>query len=156
MFGLPNPYLILALLCALGGVYGYAHHQGYEQRVEEDRVEIERLNTEARAKEVELSKKIDIANSALRKAKDEVQFKQVSLNARADSGELRLPSTCSVQANPNAAPGSRDSAPESDIERQTVKDLIAIAADGDSAIIQLNSCIQQYNSVREIINKGVK
>jgi len=154
MFSFLNPWFIIGAICAILGVYFYGHHQGYEQRVAEDQAEIIRLNDEARAKEAELTAKIDKANGALRKAKNDIQAKVVSLNARVDSGELRLPSSCPVQADSSAPDGNRTDASES--ERQTVKALIQIAADGDTAITQLNACIDTYNKVRQTVNEGVK
>ena len=140
------------VLVVLGGYY-VADENGYQRRVAEDQAEIDRLNSEARAKEAELNVKIDKANGALRKAKNDIQTKVVNLNARVDCGELRLPSGC-VQADPSAADGDQTNASESN--RQVVKDIIAIAADGDTAITSLNACIAQYNQVMETVNAGVK
>jgi uncharacterized FlaG/YvyC family protein len=148
------PVQIVSLILILLGGYYVADHHGYERRVAEDQAEIIRLNEEARAKEAELTAKIDKANDALRKAKNDIQSKVASLNARVDSGELRLPSSCPVQADSNAPDGNRTDASES--ERQTVKALIQIAADGDIAINNLNSCIAQYNEVMKTVNEDVK
>jgi len=141
------------VLIVLGGYY-VADETGYNRRVAEDQAEIDRLNGEARAKEAELTAKIDKANGALRKAKNDIQAKVVSLNARVDSGELRLPSGCSLQADSGAADGNQTDASQSN--RQATKDIIAIAADGDTAITNLNACIAQYNQVMQIVNAGVK
>ena len=136
-------------LVILGGYY-VADHRGYERRVAEDKAEIERLNTEARAKEVELNGRLAKAATQLKKAKDDIKTKTASINARIDSGELRLPSTCGVQADSGSAPGNTTDAGKSD--RQAIKDIVAIAADGDAAITQLNACIDTYNKVRESVN----
>jgi flagellar capping protein FliD len=156
MFSLLNPWVIIGAICAVLGVYFYGHHTGYQERVAEDQAEIIRLNDEARAKESELNKKLANVNSALRKAKDDVKAKQVSINSRIDSGELRLPSSCPVQAdsNPGATGGNTTNAGQSD--RQAIKDIVAIVADGDAAITQLNTCINTYNQVRQTVNEGVK
>jgi hypothetical protein len=143
------------ILIILGGYY-VADHRGYQRRVDEDQAEIERLNGEARAKEAELNKKITQANTALKRAKDDIQSKQASLNARADVGELRLPSTCGVQTNPSSSSVGGNQTPPSESERQTIKALIAIASDGDTAITSLNACINQYNEVMKTVNEGVK
>lgn len=140
-------------LVITGGFYVSDHH-GYERRVAEDKAEIERLNGEARAKEVELGQKLASANSALKKAKNDIKAKQSSIDARIDSGELRLPSTCGVQADSGSTSGNGASGTES--ERQAIKDIVQIAADGDSAIVSLNSCIAQYETVMKTVNEGVK
>ena len=154
MFSLFNPWLIIGAICAILGVYFYGHHEGYQERVAEDQAEIIRLNTEARAKEDELNKKLAQTGIALRKARDDIKTKQTSINARIDFGELRLPSTCGVQANSSTPNDAGTNATQSD--RQAIKDIVSIAAEGDFAITDLNACIAQYNNVREIVNKGVK
>jgi hypothetical protein len=154
MFGLPNPYIILAFVCALVGVYGYGHHQGYEQKSTEDAVEISRLNAESLEKEHRVADKFEQINSQLRKAKDEIKSKQASINSRIDSGELRLPSSCAVQPTTDTTSGDGSQASESD--RQAIKDIVAITTDGDSAIKDLNACITKYNEVRDTFNKAKK
>jgi len=154
MFSLFNPWLIIGAICAILGVYFYGHHAGYQERVAEDQAEIIRLNTEARAKEDELNKKLSQTGLALRKARDDIKTKQTSINARIDSGELRLPSSCAVQANSSTPNDAGTNATQSD--RQAIKDIVSIAADGDAAIVSLNACIAQYNQVRQTVNEGVK
>ena len=157
MFNLLNPYVLVGLFVMMVGIGGYEHHAGYQARVKEDEAEIARLNGEARAVEAEYAKKLAVATTALRKAKNDVQTKKSSLIADADSGKLRLPkATCGVSASPSATAQPGNTANESESERQTVKELINIASDGDTAIISLNACIKQYNEVRELVNKGVK
>ena len=140
-------------LVVIGGYY-VADHRGYERRVAEDKAEIERLNGEARAKEAELNTKLARATSQLKKAKNDIKTKQASIDARIDAGELRLPSTCGVQASSDASNGNQTNGSESD--RQTIKDIVAIASDGDKAIVKLNACISQYNEVMQTVNDGVK
>jgi len=152
MFSFLNPWFIIGAICAILGVYFYGHHQGYEQRVAEDQAEIIRLNDEARAKEAELNKKLTGVTTALVKARNDVKTKQSSINSRIDSGELRLPSSCPVQATTDATSPRGDSTDASESERETIKALASIAADGDIAITQLNACIDTYNKVREMVN----
>ena len=152
MFSFLNPWFIIGAICAILGVYFYGHHQGYEQRVAEDQAEIIRLNDEARAKEAELNKKLTGVTTALVKARNDVKTKQSSINSRIDSGELRLPSSCPVQATTDATSPRGDSTDASESERETIKALASIAADGDIAITQLNACIDTYQKVREMVN----
>jgi len=146
----------VGLLFVIAGGYYVSDHHGYQRRVDEDKAEIERLNGEARAKEAELNTKLAKANNQLKQAKNAIQSKQTLLNSRVDAGQLRLPSTCGVQASADASSPARDPANESDTERQTIKALIGIAADGDTAITQLNACIATYNQVMQTVNEGVK
>ena len=144
----------VGLLLVIAGGYYVSDHHGYQRRVDEDKAEIERLNGEARAKEVELGQKLARATSQLKQAKNDIKTKQASINARIDAGELRLPSTCGVQASADATNGNQTNGAESD--RQNVKDIVAIASDGDKAIVKLNACISQYNEVMQTVNEGVK
>ena len=152
MFSFLNPWFIIGAICAILGVYFYGHHQGYEQRVAEDQAEIIRLNDEARAKEAELNKKLTGVTTALVKARNDVKTKQSSINSRIDSGELRLSSSCAIQTAADATSPRGDSTDASESERETIKALASIAADGDIAITQLNACIDTYQKVREMVN----
>jgi len=145
---------VVGLVLVISGGYYVADHRGYERRVAEDKAEIERLNTEARAKEAELGQKLARATSQLKQAKNDIKTKQASIDARIDAGELRLPSSCGVQASSDASNGNQANGAESD--RQTIKDIVAIASDGDKAIVKLNACISQYNEVMQTVNEGVK
>jgi len=156
MFSFLNPWFIIGAICAVLGVYFYGHHQGYQQRVAEDQAEIIRLNDEARAKEAELGKKLTGITSALAKARNDVKAKQDSINARVDSGELRLPSTCGVQTDSSTPSSGGDKASTGESQRQVIKDIVAIATDGDTAIHSLNACIAQYEQIRQTVNEGVK
>ena len=150
------PVQIVSLILVILGGYYVADHHGYERRVAEDQAEIIRLNDEARAKEAELNKKLSGVTTALVKARNDVKTKQSSINSRIDSGELRLPTSCPVQTSTDAASPRGDSTNDGQSERQAIKDIAAIAADGDIAITQLNACIDTYNKVRQTVNEGVK
>jgi len=145
---------VVGLVLVISGGYYVSDHHGYQRRVAEDKAEIERLNGEARAKEVELGQKLARATSQLKQAKNDIKTKQASINARIDSGELRLPTSCAVQTNPGASNDSGANGTQSD--KQTLKDIVAIASDGDKAIVKLNACISQYNEVMQTVNEGVK
>jgi len=152
----PHAYVmkVVGLVLVILGGYYVADHRGYERRVAEDKAEIERLNGEARAKETELKGKLARATGQLKKAKDDIKTKQASIDARIDSGELRLPTSCGVQASSGTTDGNQADGAQSD--RQAVKDIVAIASDGDKAIVKLNACISQYNEVMQTVNEGVK
>ena len=140
------------VVLTLGGGYYVADHKGYERRVAEDKAEIERLNAEARAKEVELAQTLKDKTAALRKASNAIQDKKTDIFKRIDSGELRFPSTCSVQTSTDARTAGGDTKDGADAERQALKDIAAIAADGDTAITRLNACIDTYNAVKDKVN----
>lgn len=146
------PMRVIGLVVAILGIHYVGDHDGYKRRVAEDQVEIDRLNGEARAKEAQLDKQKQATNVALRKAKDAIQSKQVVINSRIDDGELRFPSSCGLQASADARSTSGSGEIQSNASRQALKDIVAIATEGDRAIVQLNACIDWYNQVREKVN----
>jgi hypothetical protein len=154
MFSFINPWFILGAVFTLLGVYSYGHHSGYQERVIEDQIEIARLNDEARNKEIALTKNVNYLAKTLTKARDEIKTKQADINTRIDAGELRFPSGCSVQTGTDAGTTTGDrNTNGSQSDRQAIKDIVEIAADGDRAITQLNACINTYNKVRDTLNE---
>jgi len=143
---------VAGVVLVISGGYYVSDHHGYQRRMAEDQAEIDRLNGEARAKEVELDKQKKTTNVALRKAKDAIQSKQTLINSRIDAGELRLCPTSSIQTNADAGATGGNQNNGSESERQTIKALAAIAADGDRAIESLNACVSFYNQVRGKVN----
>ena len=150
---IPNPWVILGVLLALAGFYGYGHHKGWDDRDIEMQAEIAVKNEEARVKEQELTKQLNENSTKLQEANNAITEKQSSLDRAIRAGRVRLPSTSCVQASSSPTPSSGNSnqtGSESDTE---VLRLIAqIIADGDKAINQLNACIDSYNKVMEAVN----
>ena len=156
MFGIPLPYIALAIGIALFGSYRGGYHFGWEDRDNDMKIAIAKKNDEARAKEAELGTKLIDQETKLRKAQDDVKKKQSAMHELARTGRLRLPAPSCPQANASATIAIGNPQPsqpdESELERQTIATLIDIAAEGDKAITKLNSCIDSYNQVRELIN----
>jgi hypothetical protein len=148
-----NPWVILGFVLALAGVYGYGHHAGYAERDQEMQAEIARLNEESRSKEQQMTNQVNAKAYELRKAQNEISKKQSDINALADAGKLQLPTSSCIQtsADAGASTGDRDEA-RAKLERETIKALVAIVADGDKNTTQLNACIDTYNQVKEKIN----
>jgi hypothetical protein len=163
------PAVALAALLAVGGFYKYGYHNGWGDRDGEMQIEIARKNEEARAKEQEMAKAVADKELQLRKANDVIDKKQTDLNAAIRAGRVRLPSPSCPQA-PTSTPialrdldqarGEPDRAPDQAVgdpgptesERETLRLIAEIAADGDRAINQLNACIDAYENMRTIIN----
>ena len=150
---IPNPWVILGVLLALAGFYGYGHHKGWDDRDIEIQAEIAVKNEEARVKEQELTKQLNENSTKLQEANNAITEKQSSLDRAIRAGRVRLPSTSCVQTNGNppvASGNSNQAASESDTE--TLRLIAQIAADGDKAINQLNACIDAYQAVMEKSN----
>ena len=156
MFGIPLPYIALAIGIALFGSYRGGYHFGWEDRDNDMKIAIAKKNDEARAKEAELGIKLIDQETLLRKAQDDVKKKQSAMHELARTGRLRLPAPSCPQTNasaPIAIGNPQPSQPdESELERQTIATLIDLAAEGDKAINKLNACINAYNEVRVLVN----
>lgn len=151
MFGIPLPWLILGVTIALFGSYRGGYHFGWSDRDAEMQIEIAKKNEEARELEKNMTSKLADKETELRKAQNDIVQKQSAMRKLAAAGELRLPSSC-VQTSASAPAPTGDKQNGSDVERQTIEALIDIVAEGDKAITKLNSCIDSYNQVRDLIN----
>ena len=147
-----NPWLIIGGICIVLGTYKYGTHTGYKERDAEMQAEIARLNEESRAKEQKLAQDLNNTSSQLREANDVVTKKQTDLDAAIRAGRVRLNSSSCVQAATSAAVASGNNAETSESERETLRLIAQLAAEGDRAINELNACIAAYNQVREAIN----
>jgi len=158
----PNPWLILAVLIALGAFYGYGHHKGWTQRDQEMQVEIARKNNEARKTEQEMTQKLAETSNALQEANNVVTKKQTALDAAIRAGRVRLQTPSCVSTPQSPAPPARDtetrSEPDrqtnetSDADRATLAAIAEIVAQGDRNTAQLNACVDAYTKVMESIN----
>ena len=150
---IPNPWVILGVLMALAGFYGYGHHKGWVDRDAEMQAEIAVKNDEARAKEQELTKQINDQSYKLQEANNAITQKQTDITKLINSGRVRLQATGCVQANASTAPASGDRNTEgSESDRATLIAIAEIVAQGDRNTAQLNQCIQAYNKVMEKVN----
>ena len=152
MIGLPNPWVILAVLIALGGSYKYGHHNGWWERDAEMQAEIAKKNEEARQTERKLTEQLNNQAAQLQEANNVVTEKQTALDRAIRAGRVRLPSASCVQSAPSAPAPSGNPEGTTESDRETLLAIAQIAADGDRAINQLNACIDAYNAVREQIN----
>jgi len=150
---IPNPWVILGVLLALAGFYGYGHHKGWAERDAEMQSEIAAKNEEARTKEQELAKQINDQSYKLQEANNAITQKQTDITKLINSGRVRLQATGCVQTNasPPAPSGDRN-AEGGESERQTLAAIAEIVAQGDRNTAQLNQCIQAYNQVMEKVN----
>ena len=156
MFGIPLPYIALAIGIALFGSYRGGYHFGWEDRDNDMKIAIAQKNDEARAKEKELGEKLQDQETKLRKAQDDVKKKQSAMHELARTGRLRLPTPSCPQNSASATIAAGDTQPSqpdaSESERQVIAALIDIAAEGDKAITKLNACASAYEEVRRLVN----
>jgi len=134
MLSLLNPSVLIAIIIALAGAFSYGHHQAYL----EQQAEIGRLNA-VMAEEANKSAVL------LQKEKQNAQIKTNQLRADINSGALRL----SVPVSSACSTTSGTTEARAELDRQTSQDLISITEDGDTAIRELNYCIDRYNQVKD-------
>ncbi len=147
-----NPWMIIGAICVVLGTYKYGVHSGYKERDAEMQAEIARLNEQSRAKEQKLAQDLNNTSSQLLEANNAISQKQSALDRAISAGRVRLPASSCVQAATSAAVASGNNAETSESERETLRLIAQLAAEGDRAINELNACIAAYNQVREAIN----
>lgn len=134
-----NPWMILGAIAAALIVYTTGHHAGYVQKEQEDQALIAQKNGE------------------MQKQKDEQDAKD---NETKQQFETKLDGILSSRPRlyvPLASKGgcstttSNDGKERAELDGQTVEDLIRLVAEGDRAIIELNSCIDRYEAVRKTL-----
>jgi hypothetical protein len=156
MFGIPLPYIALAICIALFGSYRGGYHFGWQDRDNDMKLAIAKKNDEARAKEKELGEKLQDQETKLRKAQDDIVKKQSAMHELARTGRLRLPAPSCPQASPSATIATGNPQPSqpdaTESEREVIAALIDIAAEGDKAITKLNACASAYEEVRRLVN----
>ena len=157
MMGLPNPKFILAAVIACLMAFFYGHHKGWWERDMEMQAEIGKRNEESRTKEQELQSQLNNQSNKLTEANDAINQKQSALDRAISAGRVRLPAASCVQA-PASAGAAPSNSPEAggESDRETLRLIAQIAADGDRAIVQLNACIDAYNAVRDQVNSQGK
>jgi len=162
--------VVLTLLVVFG-IYKWGYGRGWGDRDVQMQTEIAKKNEEARAKEQKMVQAVADKDAELRKANDVINKKQTDLAAAIRAGRVRLPAASCPQASPSPtiAAGDRNQAPSqpggqteqtaggsapgpTESERETLRLIAEIAAEGDRAINQLNACVDAYDKMRDIIN----
>ena len=135
-----NPWMILGSIVVALSAYLYGHHAGYVQKENEDALLIAAKN-----REMQTQKDEQDAKDANTKQEFETKLSGI-LSSRP---RLYVPVTSKGGCAPAAANNEQARA---ELDGQTVEDLIKLVAEGDRAIIDLNSCIDRYNQVKDTLN----
>jgi hypothetical protein len=135
-----NPWMILGAIAAALIVYTTGHHAGYVQKETEDSMEIARLNGV-------MNKQKDEQDAKDNDTKQ--QFETKLSGILSNRPRLYVPITtkggCSTSTSDNGQA-------RAELDGQTVEDLIKLVAEGDRAIIELNSCIDRYEAIRNTLD----
>ena len=141
---------LIALLLTFGGGYFYGKHVEKEA----EQAEVDRLNTQARAKEAALTAAVTTTADALRKTNEKAKLATKERDAALDSGALKLrvptKTTCPVPTSPDTAIAAGDNRGEARAELDPAfgKAIFEITDEGNRAIEKLNACITLYNNAR--------
>jgi len=162
MFGIPLPYIALAICIALFGSYRGGYHFGWEDRDNDMKIAIAKKNDEARLIEQNMGEKLNQQSLKLQEANDAINKKTTALAVANRAGKLRLCPTGNLQASTNSSVASADSKATSqpdrptnepsDAERATIDAIAEIVAQGDKNTAALNACVDSYNQMRDLLN----
>lgn len=142
---------LIALFLAFGGGFWYGKH--VEAKAQQ--VEIDRLNTEARAKEKAYASAVNTTATALRTTNEKAKTIAKERDIALDSGALKLrvpvKTACPVRTPTDSATPAGDSGGETraELDPTFAKAAFAITDEGNRAIEKLNACITLYNKAME-------
>lgn len=149
--------LIIGIACLLVGLIagliagwfanGWRLNEQIEATAAEHAQAIQRAEQEARAKEQSWQSAHDELQAKYEEEKKDAESKIADLRRRVQSGAVRMSvnaTACAVSQNP----GTGLTETRAELDGKTANDLIAIAADGDAAIRELNLCIDKYNALK--------
>ena len=152
-----NPWVILGIVMAVLSSFGGGYFKGEHDEYTRQQVEIAALNAKARETEQAMAQVAQSYGQTLRKANNVAKAKEDKLRADIATGERRLfipvkAPDCPLQAAPDApvAVGDNSGEASAELTGQASEDLIAIASEGDTAIRKLNSCIESYETLRNM------
>jgi len=150
-----NPWVILGIVLAVLSSFSGGYIKGKHDEHTRQQVEIAALNAKARETEQAMAQVAQSYGQTLRKANNVAKAKEDKLRADIASGERRLfipvkAPECAVSATNDAATASGDHSgtASAELDRKTAEDIVAITAEGDTAIRKLNACIQTYETLR--------
>jgi hypothetical protein len=139
MPNLPNPWVILGAIVVAFSVYLYGHHAGYAKKEQEDQLLIAQKNSE-------MNKLKDEQDAKDANTKQEFETKLSGIL----SSRPRLYIPITSKGGCSTSTSNNDQA-RAELDGQTVEDLIKLVAEGDRAIIDLNSCIDRYEAIRSTL-----
>lgn len=150
-----NPWVILGILIAIGSAFGGGYSKGKHDENVRQQVEIAALNVKARETEQNMAKVANTYADTLRKSQNVAKTKETKLRADIATGNLRLSiptqsSTVCPSTTAASASGSDSGEARTELSGSVSETLISIASEGDAAIRKLNTCIQSYETLRNM------
>jgi len=153
MLSLFNPWVILSIVLALLGSFGSGYWKGSNDEEAQQQIEIAALNAKARETEQRMGEVALTYAQTLRKANDVARIKETKLRTDIASGERKLfipvqAPECPVQAAGDASAPSGNTETRAELDPRIAESLVDLTSRGDQAIRSLNTCIDQYEKMR--------
>lgn len=149
---------LVVIIAVIGGTYFYGHHNGYAEKEQEVAAQVAKANEETAKKDQESQAKINTLSTQLVKAKQNAATKSQKLDSDIAAGTLRLriPTTSSSELSSGSGPASGGDKGYAELDPRTAGNLVALTHRGDDAIRRLNTCVDAYNNIKEVINKAAE
>jgi hypothetical protein len=150
-----NPWVLLGILMAVLSAAGSGYYKGQHDENTRQQVEIAALNAKARETEQRMGEVAQTYGETLRKANNVAKVKEDKLRSDIASGKRKLfipiqTPDCAVSAATDAAPTTGDTETRAELDPRIAESLVDLTSRGDTAIRQLNACIDQYNEMRNM------
>jgi hypothetical protein len=136
-----NPWFLIGVALALAGVFEYGHHQGYSECKQEEALAIASKNQELQDSKEKSNVELKLAQNQL--TKSQAETRTAIANGQRLYVRLAPQSTDTTTGNGQAT---------AQLDAKFAQSIVDITDRGDQAIVQLNSCIDQYEQIREIVN----
>jgi hypothetical protein len=150
-----NPWVILGFVLAMLSAAAGGYSKGQNDEYKRQQIEIAALNAKARETEQIMAQVAQSYGETLRKANNVAKSKETKLRADIATGNLRLSiptqsSTVCPSTTAASASGSDSGEARTELSGSVSETLISIASEGDAAIRKLNTCIQSYETLRNM------
>ena len=150
-----NPWVILGFVLAMLSAAAGGYSKGQNDEYKRQQIEIAALNAQARETEQNMAKVANTYADTLRKSQNVAKVKETKLRADIATGNLRLSiptqsSTVCPSTTAASASGSDSGEARTELSGSVSETLISIASEGDAAIRKLNTCIQSYETLRNM------
>jgi hypothetical protein len=150
-----NPWVLLGILMAVLSAAGSGYYKGQHDENTRQQVEIAALNAKARETEQRMGEVAQTYGETLRKANNVAKVKEDKLRSDIAAGKRKLfipvqAPDCAVSASTDAAVADGDTETRAELDPRIAESLVDLTSRGDTAIRQLNACIDQYNEMRNM------
>jgi hypothetical protein len=148
-----NPYVMFGALLAVLSAFAGGYMKGESDEFARQQTEIAALNAKARETEQRMATVAQTYAQTLRKANDVAKIKEIKLRNDIATGERRLfipvsTPNCPIPTTADATTASGNTETRTELDRGIAQALVTLTSRGDQAIRQLNTCIDQYETMR--------